>query len=102
MKARNAAQEIKGKLGSLGAPPAANNASGSLLTPETPRRGGRPRKTVKMAQLNLRVPEEIKNRVRLLAARDGIEMSQVVTEAVALYEAKYGAVPKLESTRRSG
>jgi hypothetical protein len=49
-----------------------------------------------MAQLNLRVPEEIKDRVRILAARDRIEMSQVVIEAIALYEAKYGPAPKLE------
>ncbi len=49
-----------------------------------------------MAQLNLRVPEEIKDRVRILAARDRIEMSDVVIEAIGLYEEKYGAAPKLE------
>lgn len=49
-----------------------------------------------MAQLNLRVPLDTKNRVRLLAARDRVEMSQLVIEAVTLYEVKYGAAPKLE------
>lgn len=99
MKARAAAKDIKGKLGSLGSPPATGDAGDSLLETEPARRGGRPRRTVKMAQLNLRVPEEIKDRVRLLAARDRIEMSQVVIEAVVLYESRYGAVPRFEPRR---
>ncbi len=52
-----------------------------------------------MAQLNLRVPEELKHRVRVLAARDRREMSDVVIEAITLYEAQYGAAPALEPTR---
>ena len=54
-----------------------------------------------MAQLNLRVPEEVKDRVRILAARDRIEMSEIVIEGIALYEAKYGAAPKLERSRKA-
>ncbi len=98
MKARDAAKEITERLRRLGHPPTTSDTDDSLLTPAQPRRGGRPRKSVKMAQLNLRVPEEIKDRVRLLAARERIEMSQVVVEAIILYEAKYGAVPKLKPT----
>jgi hypothetical protein len=55
-----------------------------------------------MAQLNLRVPEEVKARVRILAARDRIEMADVVIEAIELYEEKYGAAPRLEPRGRSG
>ena len=40
-----------------------------------------------MAQLNLRVPEEVKHRVRILATRDRREMSDIVIEAIKLYEA---------------
>jgi hypothetical protein len=54
-----------------------------------------------MAQLNLRVPEEVKDRVRILAARDRIEMSEIVIEGIALYEAKYGTAPKLERGRKA-
>ena len=53
----------------------------------------------KMAQLNLRVPQAVKDRVRILAARDRIEMSQVIMEGIQLYEAKYGVPPTLEPGR---
>ena len=46
-----------------------------------------------MAQLNLRVPEELKHRLRILATRDRREMSDIVIEAIKLYEARYGAAP---------
>jgi hypothetical protein len=81
--------------------PAASEAPGHFFCRRLlPPKAGRPRKAEKMAQLNLRVPGEIKDRVRILAARDRIEMSQVVIEAIALYEARYGAAPKLEPGRR--
>jgi predicted transcriptional regulator len=54
-----------------------------------------------MAQLNLRVPEEVKHRVRILAARDRREMSEIIIEAIKLYEARYGTAPVLEPTRES-
>ena len=54
-----------------------------------------------MAQLNLRVPEEVKHRVRVLAMRDRREMSDIVVEAIELYEARYGAAPVLEPARES-
>ena len=52
-----------------------------------------------MAQLNLRVPEELRYRLRILAARDRREMSDIVIEAITLYEARYGAAPSLEPPR---
>ena len=64
-------------------------------------RPGRKRKAEKMAQLNLRVPEELKHRLRILATRDRREMSDIVIEAIKLYEDRYGAAPVLESARES-
>ena len=96
MSASNAAKLIKERFG-LGSPASSKDVKGSLNVPAAgPARGGRKRKAEKMAQLNLRVPEEVKDRVRILAARDRIEMADVVMEGISLYEAKYGAAPKLE------
>ena len=101
MSASDAARRLKEKF-KLGRPPGTHETGDHLLLPKSgPLRPGRKRKAEKMAQLNLRVPEETKDRVRLHAARDRIEMSQVVMEAIELYEAKYGAAPKLEPSRRS-
>jgi hypothetical protein len=101
MSASDAARRLREKF-KLGRPPGAHETTGNLLLPNpVPSRPGRKRKAEKMAQLNLRVPEETKDRVRVLAARDRIEMSQVVMEAIELYEAKYGVAPKLEPSRRS-
>jgi hypothetical protein len=95
-----AAKKLKHVFHRLGRPPAesevAGNIPGGYLALQ---RGGRPRKAQKMVQLNLRVPEDVKDRVRILAARDRREMSQIVIEAIELYEAKYGAAPKFESSR---
>lgn len=98
MSASDAAKRLKDKF-SLGTPPAPDDAKGNLLSGER-RRPGRKRRAERMAQLNLRVPEEAKDRVRILAARDRIEMSDVVLEGIALYEAKYGVAPKLEPGRK--
>jgi len=96
MKGSDTARRLREKF-RLGSPPATADIKGNLSAPPADaRRGGRKRKAEHMAQLNLRVPEEVKDRVRILAARDRIEMADVVMEAISLYEAKYGAAPKLE------
>jgi len=96
MKASDTARRLREKF-RIGSPPSSGDTTGYLSAPTVAtRRGGRKRKAERMAQLNLRVPEEVKDRVRILAARDRIEMSDVVIEAIALYEEKYGAAPKLE------
>jgi len=95
MKASDTARRLREKF-RMGSPPAPGDTHGNLTAPvATGRRGGRKRKAEHMAQLNLRVPEEVKDRVRILAARDRIEMADVVMEAISLYEEKYGAAPKL-------
>jgi hypothetical protein len=100
MSAKDAARLIKEKF-RLGVPPSQSETKGNLALAATPaKRPGRKRKAEKMAQLNLRVPEDVKDRVRILATRDRREMSDIVIEAIALYEARYGAAPKLEPSRR--
>ena len=101
MKGSDTARRLREKF-RMGSPPAAGDATTNLTSPApATRRGGRKRKAERMAQLNFRVPEDVKDRVRILAARDRIEMSDVVIEAIGLYEQKYGAAPKLEPSRRT-
>lgn len=95
MSASDAARRIKEKF-RLGAPPTEHDTQGNLQRSDAKSRPGRKRKAERMAQLNLRVPEEAKTRVRILAARDRLEMAEVILEALALYEAKYGPAPVLE------
>ena len=91
--------KLKERFSELGAPPALDEIKGNLSGALIRGRPGRKRKAEKMAQLNLRVPEELKYRLRILATRDRREMSDVVIEGIALYEARYGAAPSLESSR---
>lgn len=55
-----------------------------------PRRPGEP-----SVQFNLRLPASVKKRIRLLAARDGVSMSDIVLRGVDLYEEKHGKLPDL-------
>ncbi len=97
----NNAASWKAKFSKLGTPPAAADVLDNLqqIEPAKPRRGRKP-KPEKMQQLNLRVPQVVKDRLRLLAARDRRDMSLIVIEAIGLYEAKFGAAPVLASSRR--
>ena len=99
MSAADRAKQLKEKFVVLGSPRARDEIKGALSDALARGRPGRKRKAEKMAQLNLRVPEELKYRLRILATRDRREMSDVVIEAIALYEARYGAAPSLESAR---
>ena len=83
----------------MATPPAPHEIRGNLSDALRRGRPGRKRKAEKMAQLNLRVPEELKYRLRILATRDRREMSDVVIEGITLYEARYGAAPSLEPAR---
>ena len=96
MSANDAARRVREKF-RLGRPPGVDGAK--MLFDAIPGRPGRKRKAEKMAQLNLRVPQAVKDRVRILAARDRIEMSEVIMEGIQLYEAKYGVAPTLEPGR---
>lgn len=87
-----AAQKVRRMFESLGDAPGEHEVRGNLKAPLAPR--GRP-KGDPTVQLNLRVPPEVKKRVRLMAARDGLSLSEVVLRALELYEEKHGAAPKV-------
>ena len=99
MSAADRAKKLKEKFVGLGTPPARDEIKGALSDALARGRPGRKRKAEKMAQLNLRVPEELKHRLRILATRDRREMSDIVIEAITLYEARFGAAPVLEPRR---
>jgi hypothetical protein len=75
----------------IGEPPSPQLALDNLNTPEQHVR----QKSDRVEQLNARVPHGHKKRVRLMAARDGITVSDLIVEAIALYEKKHGAPPEL-------
>lgn len=50
-------------------------------------------KSENTTQLNVRIPEEVKIRVRLLAARDNISISDLIQTAIELYEERHGRAP---------
>jgi hypothetical protein len=77
MSAADRAKQLKEKFVGLGAPPARDEIKGALSGARARGRPGRKRKAEKMAQLNLRVPEELKHRLRILATHDRREMSAV-------------------------
>lgn len=91
MNNSEAAKKVRQMFRNLGAPPPPDAAVGNLerLAPASRERSDR------TEQLNLRVAPALKRRVRLLASRDDISLSEVVVRAIALYEEKYGAAPEV-------
>ena len=88
----DAKKTVKQMFAALGSPPSPENAVGNLQIPQT---GSRRIKAEPMTQLNLRVPESAKRRVRLLAARDNLSLSEVVLKALDLYEDRHGRAPEV-------
>ena len=89
----DAKKKVKDMFSGFGAPPAPEDAVGNLQIPHMT-----PDKKVKVeptTQLNLRVPQSTKRRVRVLAARDNISLSELMVRALALYEEHYGRAPDL-------
>jgi hypothetical protein len=91
MSTRKAAQSVRRMFDTLHDPPAETETLGNLQRPVA---RGRP-KGEPTVQLNLRVPPDVKMRVRLLAARDGLSLSELIIRAIALYEEEHGAAPKV-------
>jgi len=91
MSESESAKKVKRMFRGLGAPPPPGAAVGNLSLPAPAVR----EKSDRTEQLNLRVPPEIRKRVRVLAARDGISLSEVIIRAVELYEERHGKVPEL-------
>ena len=92
MSTRDAADKVRRMFRGLSRPPSELETLGNLNLPVAGR--GRP-KGDPTVQLNLRVPPDVKKRVRLLAARDGRSLSELVIRAVELYEEKHGAAPQV-------
>lgn len=93
MSASSSMRKVKKMFKGFGRPPGADEVLGTLDIEEA-RPVGRPRGEPTV-QLNLRVPPTLKRRVRVLATRDCISLSEVIVRAVALYEEKHGAAPEL-------
>jgi hypothetical protein len=83
-------KKVRRMLSSLGAPPPPDAVVGNLAI--SPSEQPRPRSN-RTEQLNLRVPPPLKKRVRLLATRDDISLSELIIRAIALYEEKHGPAP---------
>ncbi len=84
-------ERLKQMFEDLGTPPPPTATLGNLTMPASQRR----EKSDRTEQLNLRVPPDLKRRVRVLATRDDISLSEVIIRAVALYEREHGAAPEL-------
>jgi hypothetical protein len=91
MSATDAAKRVK-KMFGLGRPPTAKDTVGNLTREPTATAGSGREPTV---QLNLRVPARVKHRVRVLAVRDQISLSDVMMRALDAYEEKFGRAPEL-------
>lgn len=92
MSTSDAAKKVKQMFKGLGRVPSPAETVGSLTVPARPS----PREKVEpSAQLNLRVPASTKKRVRVLAARDNLTLSEVVMRAIDLYEETHGKAPEL-------
>ena len=88
----DARKKVKSMFEQMGEPPSADMVVGNLEIVDAA--SGRRTKTEPSAQLNLRVPESAKRRVKLLAARDSITAAELVMRALELYEEKHGGVPE--------
>lgn len=92
MSGSDVAKKLHQKFARLGKPPPASEMIGNIDHPDVPLA---PVASKNNVQLNLRVPEHIKHRVRVLSVRDRITASEVVVRAIALYEEKYGSAPEI-------
>lgn len=91
MTKSEAAKKVQRMFRTLGPPPRPDGAGGNLALPALSRN----EKSDRTEQLNLRVPLKFKKRVRVLATRDDISLSELIIRAVTLYEEKHGATPEL-------
>jgi predicted DNA-binding ribbon-helix-helix protein len=76
------------KRATLGAPPTSSEIKNNLQQPETLEYvdGRTLRKTGRTHQLSTRVTDEFYKNIKMIAARDGIKIVELLEKAVALYE----------------
>jgi predicted HicB family RNase H-like nuclease len=77
---------VWGKVG-LDEIPAAEETRGNLSQPEPPRK-----KSERTAQLNLRIKPDEKERIGLMALRERVNINEVFSRMLALYEREHGKV----------
>lgn len=87
----DAAKKVKSMFSRLGAPPSPAEALQNLQLPATQKK----EPTEPLVQVNVRVPATVKKKLRLMAARDNKGISDVILDAIALYEERYGQAPNL-------
>lgn len=78
------------------APRTAGEPGDTSTTPKKEKKLGRKNKEQKMVQLNLRVTPEVKRHLEVLKAQHRREMSNIVMEAIALFEEKHGVAMGLK------
>ena len=91
--ALNRLKSVWGKVG-LDEIPAPEETRGNLDQPEPGRK-----KSERTAQLNLRIRPEEKERINLIAVRDGVAINEVFTRMLELYEREHGKA-ELAFTRK--
>ena len=87
----DAAKKVKRMFSGIGRPPLPEEVVGNLNLP-APRRDLAMQREP-MVQVNVRLPVSVKKKVRLLAARDGISITDLFLEALELYEERHGTAP---------
>ena len=75
-----------GKAKKMGEPPGPGEVAGNLNRPE---RGGRA-KGDELSQLNFKIPQSLKKRIKQLAVRDNITLLTMLSHMVDLYEKEHG------------
>jgi hypothetical protein len=79
-----------GKAKKIGQPPAPDEVTGSLNRPERMRERG----ADELTQLNFKISQGIKKRVKQLAVRDNITLLVMFDRMLELYEREYGKLGK--------
>jgi len=79
-----------GKAKKLGEPPLPNETRGSLVRLEPiPGYGGG---ADGLTQLNFKIPQSVKRRIKQLAARDNVTLLTMLHQMLDLYEKEHGAL----------
>jgi len=79
-----------GKAKKLAEPPKASETTGTLAQPERPasRRGD------ELTQLNFKIPQSTKKRIKQLAVRDNITLLIMLDRMLELYEREHGTLDR--------
>ena len=77
-------KSVWGKVG-LDEIPAPDETRGNLSQPEAPRK-----KSERTAQLNLRIRPDEKERINLIAVRERVNINEVFSRMLSLYEREHG------------